>query len=426
MKIADEILKQDFGEFDDLFDRLSECFLDNKKILVAVSGGPDSMFLSILILKYFELNNLDLNNLYFVHCNHKTREETEAEEKFFKEFFTQWKVKSEKLKVVVNKSDEKKTENDLRQWRYKEFQKIIDQNNIDFILTGHNLTDRIESSFMNMLRGSGLNGFVSMKFLDENNLLEWVKIVRPLLSYTKKEIEKYCADFGIPFVVDPTNLDEETSLRNKIRLSLFPQLADMSNKSDQKTNTFFDSMKKIYNELDEKNIDVWNLIEINKSDYRNSDFAFCWDVPLSFVSENSLLQILKKFGIFSEVTSSTLKEFVDFFNAWEQGHKYVNWVYLFLSHGKIYIIKAKENFWQKYIEKSEIIDKLWEMDIWKTIVNINDESLIWLEVRYPKEWDKIGSKSWSKYCINKKIPVFWRNFIPVVVDWDNILKYFYK
>jgi len=77
-----------------------------------------------------------------------------------------------------------------------------------------------------------------------------------LLSYTKKEIEKYCADFGIPFVVDPTNLDEETSLRNKIRLSLFPQLADMSNKSDQKTNTFFDSMKKIYNELDEKNIDV--------------------------------------------------------------------------------------------------------------------------------------------------------------------------
>jgi len=73
---------------------------------------------------------------------------------------------------VVNKSDEKKTENDLRQWRYKEFQKIIDQNNIDFILTGHNLTDRIESSFMNMLRGSGLNGFVSMKFLDENNLLE--------------------------------------------------------------------------------------------------------------------------------------------------------------------------------------------------------------------------------------------------------------
>jgi len=428
MKIVDEILKQDFSRFDDLFDRLLEYFLENKKILVAVSGGPDSMFLSMLILKYFDLNNLDLNNLYFVHCNHKTRNEADNEEKFVKEFFDWLNLNiCNRLdsSQAQNDSLAKETENNLRQWRYGEFQKIIEKEDIDFVLIGHNLTDRIESSFMNMLRGSGLNGFVSMRFVDQNNLLNWVKIVRPLLDFTKKEIEKYCEDFGIPFVVDPTNLDEETSLRNKIRLSLFPQLADMSNRNDEETNSFFDSMKKIYRELDKNNIDVWNLIEINKSDYWNCDFAFCWDVPLFFVSEDSLLQILKKFGMSSEVTSSTLKEFANFFKAWEQGYKYINWVYFFLSHGKIYIIKAKENFWQKYIEKSKIIDKLWEMNVWKTAVNINDESLIWLTIRYPKKWDKFGSKSWGKYCINKKIPIFWRNFIPVVVEWKNIVKHFY-
>jgi len=51
-------------------------------------------------------------------------------------------------------------------------------------------------------------------------------------------------------------LDEDVSLRNKIRLSLFPQLAQLSKKSNQENNSFFDSMKKIYNELDKNNIDV--------------------------------------------------------------------------------------------------------------------------------------------------------------------------
>ena len=426
MKIIDEILNKDFDKFDDLFDRLSEYFLDNKKLLIAVSGGPDSMFLSVLILKYFQLNNLNLDNLCFVHCNHKTRKETDKEEKFVKK---QLQVTGCKFQIVsYNKQNDgvvKETENDLRQWRYGEFQKIIDKNNIDFLLTWHNLTDRIESSFMNMLRGSWLNWFLSMRFLDENNLLNWVKIIRPLLNYTKKEIEKFCKDFWTPFVVDPTNLDEDVSLRNKIRLSLFPQLAELSKKSNQENNSFFDSMKKIYNELDKNNIDVWNLIEINKSDYRNSDFAFCWDVPLSFVSEDYLLKVLKKFGVSSQVTANTLKDFVGFFHSGEQWYKYINWVYFFLSHGKIYIIKSKQDFWQKYIEKSEIIDKLWEIKIWKNIVNIDDEELIGLEIRYPKKWDKFGSKSWSKYCINKKIPMFWRNFIPVVVEWKNIVKHFY-
>jgi tRNA(Ile)-lysidine synthase TilS/MesJ len=56
---------------------------------------------------------------------------------------------------VYNESiDKTKTEKNLRDWRYGEFQNIIDKNDIDFLLTGHNLTDRIESSFMNMFRGA--------------------------------------------------------------------------------------------------------------------------------------------------------------------------------------------------------------------------------------------------------------------------------
>ncbi|MBO4516006.1 hypothetical protein J5751_00815 [bacterium] len=56
--------------------------------------------------------------------------------------------------------------------------------------------------------------------------------MRPLLSFTKKQIEKFCDNLNIPYVVDHTNFDQETSFRNKIRLSILPQLAEISNRND--------------------------------------------------------------------------------------------------------------------------------------------------------------------------------------------------
>ncbi len=320
MKSIQDIIKQDLSRFDDLYNKLSDIFFVNKnnsinkktkKLLIAVSGWPDSMLLSVLIYSFFVKNNLDLNNLFFVHCNHKTRLETDEEQKYVEDFFEELNL-SVCIYSDKNNKIKSKTEKNLRDWRYGEFQKVIDQNDIDFLLTWHNLTDRIESSFMNMFRGAGLNGFVSMKFVDQNNLLSWVKIIRPLLWYTKSEIEKTCDKNNIWFVVDKSNLDKNTSLRNDIRLSLFPQFAEMSNKNTDDTNSFFDSMKQIYLELDiqEEKMDIWEFIKIKQSPYRNSDFAFVWDIPLWFISENVLLKVLKKFNISAGVKADTLLDFI--------------------------------------------------------------------------------------------------------------------
>jgi len=332
-KSISDIIKQDFAKFDDLYAKLSEIFFINnkdfnKRILISVSGWPDSMFLSIIIYTFFVKNNLDLNNLFFVHCNHKTRRETDSEQAFIEDFF-KWlnlfiSVYTDK-KNSVNFYKQPKTEQNLRLWRYYEFQKVIDKNNIDFLLTWHNLTDRIESSFMNMFRGAWLNWFTSMKFEDNNNLLS-VDIVRPLLWYTKSEIENFCKEYGVEFMIDKTNLDKNTSLRNNIRLSLFPQFADLSNKSDDDTNTFFDSMKQIYKELDEielnKQINVWNLIEIPQSPYWNSQFAFLRDIPLWFISKNILLQIFQKFNISNNVGYDSLDDYLEFFHNAKQWYIY--------------------------------------------------------------------------------------------------------
>lgn len=403
-----------------LFTELSACIFADTKILVAVSWWPDSMLTSVLIYEYFLENKLNLDNLFFIHCNHKTRVETDNEEKFIRSFFDGLNLN------VCKYSWSDKWENTLREWRYSEFNDIIKKNKIDFLVTWHNLTDRIESTFMNMCRGAWLNWFLSMKFIDENNLIDWAKILRPLLSFTKKQIEKFCDNLNIPYVVDHTNFDQETSFRNKIRLSILPQLAEISNRNDWISCSFFESMNQIYSDIESKQdkLDIWNFIEIKKSPYRNADFAFLRDIPFWFIDENILLAVLRKFNIYLDVTRNTLDDFLQFFHKAEQWYKYINWAYFFISNGKIYIIKAKQNFWEKYIEKEMIIDKMWNVEIWKNIVNISSNEFVWKTLRYPKMWDKFWSKSWWKYCINKKIPIFWRNFVPVIVDWNNVLKYF--
>jgi len=106
---------------------------------------------------------------------------------------------------------------------------------------------------MNIFRGSGLNGFLSMKFIDKSPLLQNVQTVRPLLSFTKIQIEEFCSKFNVPFFVDQTNLDSSTSLRNKIRLELFPQFEKLSNTKE----SFYQSMLNVYSELENlENLDL--------------------------------------------------------------------------------------------------------------------------------------------------------------------------
>ena len=401
------------------FNKLSANIFPGTKVMVAVSGWPDSMLTSVLIYKYFFENKFSLDNLFFIHCNHKTRVETDDEEKFIRSFFD-W------LNLFISSytwSD--KWENTLRERRYSEFNQIIKNNKIDFLITWHNLTDRIESTFMNMCRWAWLNWFLSMKFVDTNNLIDWAKILRPLLTFTKKQIEKMCDNLNIPYVVDGSNLSQDTSFRNKIRLSILPQFAEVSNKNDGVSCSFFESMNQIYDDIESKQdkLDIWNFVEIKKSPYRNADFAFLWDIPFWFIDETILLAVLRKFNVYLDVTKNTLQDFLQFFHKAEQWYKYINWVYFFISCGKIYIIKAKQNFWEKYIEKEFIIDKIWDVEIWKNIVNIESNEFMGKILRYPKSWDKIWLKSRWKYCINKKIPIFWRNFIPIITDWNQILKY---
>jgi hypothetical protein len=137
-----------------------------------------------------------------------------------------------------------------------------------------------------------------------------------------------------------------------------------------------------------------------------------------------LINIIKKLWIYKNINSNFIKELHHFIVNKDNRFKYFNQTYFWVSHGKVYIIWAPENFWTKTIDKKVSINKLWNIKLWKLNINIDKKNLIGTTIRFPKSWDKFKNKTWNQYCSNQKIPVFWRNFIPIVEkDWKIIYNF---
>ena len=140
--------------------------------MVAVSGGADSILTACLMYNFFLENKYSLQNIFFIHCNHNIRTGNTSDEEFF-----------EGTQIHISKKKRSKTSNEteLRNWRYGEFKKHSKNNHIDQLVLGHNLTDRIESTFLNLLRGSNLNGFIGMQIQETHHLLPKIQVLRPIL-----------------------------------------------------------------------------------------------------------------------------------------------------------------------------------------------------------------------------------------------------
>lgn len=120
------------------------------KILCAVSGGPDSMYMWYEILNFWNKKKWNTKNIVVLYCDHNTRKTKVRQDiqTYNHDRCTLIKVRRTKVK--------KNTEADMRSWRYRQIQKVAHTYHTPIIVTGHNLTDRIESAFINMLRGCGI------------------------------------------------------------------------------------------------------------------------------------------------------------------------------------------------------------------------------------------------------------------------------
>jgi tRNA(Ile)-lysidine synthase len=105
------------------------------------------MLVACEILYFYWNNKLDLNNIHIAHCNHKIREESETEARFMSDFFSGLHFHLYERDIKLSED-----ENSLRNRRYSQFSSLQKSTKSSYIFVGHHLNDRVESTFLNLLR----------------------------------------------------------------------------------------------------------------------------------------------------------------------------------------------------------------------------------------------------------------------------------
>jgi len=185
------------------------------KVVIALSGGPDSVaLLHVLFSLQQELNI----SLYALHVNHMLRnEESEGDEAYVAGLCSQLGIPLKICRIDVGSVAREKglsLEEAGREIRYCELYKHADDIGANRIAVAHNRNDQAETVLMNIIRGTGLKGLAGIDYIRG-------KIIRPLLGIDRKEIEEYCSENGLIPRIDSTNLRNDFT-RNKIRLDLIP------------------------------------------------------------------------------------------------------------------------------------------------------------------------------------------------------------
>ena len=192
-------------------------FLQDKKLIVATSGGMDSMVLVHLFQKF----NL---NFALVHCNFQLRgAESDGDENFVKDY-----AKHNNITFFVTKFDTKNysEENKLstqvaaRNLRYNWFNELLVSEKFDFVATAHHLDDQVETFLINFSRGTGLDGLTGIPSQNGN-------IIRPMLPFSRKEIENYVSENKLQWREDSSNTSDKY-LRNKIRHHVIPVFKEIN------------------------------------------------------------------------------------------------------------------------------------------------------------------------------------------------------
>lgn len=194
---------------------------ESTPILLALSGGADSVCLFHLLLSYCKESGSILS---VAHVNHKIRgEDAERDRDFCLELAKKYSIPFYLLEADVPalaKEHGRGLEEEARNVRYEFFDKIMRENGIPLLATAHNATDNAETVIFNLLRGSGTKGLCGIREVRDFSI---GKIIRPLILEEKPDILEYCQENGYEFVLDETN-DDITYSRNRIRSNILPEL----------------------------------------------------------------------------------------------------------------------------------------------------------------------------------------------------------
>ena len=410
----------------EIIDYLDKKLSSSDKLVVAVSGGPDSMFLLDVLLKVRKTKDIDI---IVAHVNHNVRSESYDEANKVKEYCIKNNIIFEYM--IIDKYGTENFHDYARSVRYKFFENLINKYQAKYLLTAHHGDDLTETILMRIVRGSSLAGYAG--FNRETNMNNYT-LIRPLITLTKSEIEEYMNNNHLWYAVDKSNL-KDVYTRNRYRKYILPKLKEENKnvhkkfiKFSKKVNDisgFFNKyVDKIYKEvLVNKKIDIKKLLKEDKIIIENVLSKYLFDIykdTIYMISDKNIDELYKC------IINKKSNVVIDI----PGNYKFIK------SYDDAYIIrnKKKENY--KYEIKDKVfingyglinkVEKSNETDNYITYLNSKDIKMP-LYVRNRISGDKMtiknmdNEKKIKKIFIDCKIPIDKRDNYPIVVDSNNII-----
>lgn len=392
-----------------------------KRLLVAVSGGIDSMVLLNLISRI-----VDRNSFAVVNVDHDLRPSSADEVEFLRKYCEKNNYKFYTTKWTSKPDDDVGMEAAGRDFRYHYFSQIMQENNFDTLITAHHANDLAENILMKMIRSGNVYEVTSLK--QQRDFYDG-QLVRPLLGFSKAELRKYAKKHDIDHVQDETNF-ENITMRNRLRNNIFPELQKENGQMlshfrlfDQQLTALIDLAVSQFRQLElEMNIkfdknqikgDLKPLKQIDSSQqtlFWGGFFTRNLDIP---VSNKQVEQII------TVITGSNPNASINLEDNWKFIRSYDDFL---LSSNNL-----SENYsYQIKINQTVIIDekkftikrcKAEEADV------IVDEMPEVITLRNRRNGDKLlidagRHQKLSKRFINEKVPEYKRNKIPILL-FDN-------
>ena len=215
-------------------------FEKHSNLAVAVSGGSDSLALTILLHKWAVKNGA---NLFALTVDHLLRSESTQETTELNATLKEQGINHRIITLQAGTIAESNTQEIARDLRYKELCKFCKQNNIFHLFTGHTLDDDVENYFIRLARGTSLLGLTGIK---QKSIRDNVRLLRPLLTFTKKELQIFLKENNTTWIEDPSNHNDRFTRVIARNLVNSNEMIRLSNQKDPQI--FFRRVANIINE----------------------------------------------------------------------------------------------------------------------------------------------------------------------------------